>query len=181
MNETVYKEYPHAPPHLFRAGASYMITGSVHRNQNLLDRPEKRAHFCRTLFERASLLGWRLEAWSVLPNHYHVIARAPDHSNSLADLIRSLHSITGRFINAFDGTPGRRVWSNYWDTCLTYERAYLARLHYVHTNPVRHGLVSRPEDYPFCSYQWFMESAVPRFRETVLSRPLDRLGIKDDF
>jgi hypothetical protein len=70
---------------------------------------------------------------------------------------------------------------NYWDTCITHESSYLARLHYVHTNAVRHGLAMNPEDYPFCSYRWFLAKAEPQFRERVLASPLDKLNIRDDF
>src|SRR6185295_13265442 len=40
-----------------------------------------------------------------------------------------------------DNATGRQVWYNFWDTKLTFENSYLARLNYVHQNPVKHGLV----------------------------------------
>jgi hypothetical protein len=52
-----------------------------------------------------------------------------------------LHTRAGGWINRLDNTPNRKVWHNFWDTKLTYEKSYLARLNYVHQNPVRHGLV----------------------------------------
>jgi len=181
MDKVFYKEYPHAPPHLFQQGSIYMITASTWRGQHLLKEADKKNFLCRALVQRTEMLGWRLEAWAVLPNHYHCIARSPDDGTNLASLVRAVHSISGRYVNRVDRAPGRRVWHNYWDTCLTYERAYLARLHYVHTNPVHHGLVSRPEDYPFCSYRWFLSRADAGFRMRVLASPIDRLVLEDDF
>ncbi len=116
-----------------------------------------------------------------MANHYHCILRSPNAGMSLVALVRSIHSITARYLNRIDGTPGRHVWSNCWDTCITHESSYLARLYHVHTNPVRHGLAERLEDYPFCSYRWFTDHAEPRFRERVLASPIDRLILKDDF
>jgi putative transposase len=34
----------------------------------------------------------------------------------------------------------------FWDTHLTFEKSWLARLHYVHHNPVHHGLAAVASD-----------------------------------
>ena len=69
----------------------------------------------------------------------------------------------------------------YWDTCLTYEKSYYARLNYVHNNPVKHGLAPVADQYPFCSAAWFRAQADPRFRKKVESFRHDRVKIVDDF
>ena len=177
----IYKVYPHNPPHLFRPRAIYMVTGAILWKRHLLDRDEKKQHFCETLFERATLLGWEIEAWAVLSNHYHFVAQAPEEATTLKSLIQAVHSISSKYVNRLDGTPGRRVWYNYWDTCITHETSYLARLHYVHLNAMKHGVVDRAEDYPFCSYRWFIENAERDFCHRVLAQPCDFLHVKDDF
>jgi putative transposase len=176
-----YKEYPHCPPHLFISKAKYLITGSVVRKQHLLESHEKREYFCKTLFEQASRLNWQLEAWACMSNHYHFIAQAPEDVESMTTLVRAIHSLSTRNINAIDRQPGRRVWWNYWDTCIRNEGSYLSMLRYVHENPIKHRLVDKAEDYPFCSYQWFITQANPDFSERVFSQPIDKLVIKDDF
>jgi len=181
MSEEIYKIYPHNPPHLFRPCAIYMVTGATLRKRYLLDTGEKKQHFCETLFKRATILGWDLEAWAVLSNHYHFVAQAPEEATTLKLLIQAVHSISSKYVNHLDGTPGRQVWYNYWDTCITYETSYLARLHYVHVNAVKHGVVARAEDYPFCSYRWFMEGVAPDFWRRVFAQPIDRLHVEDDF
>jgi putative transposase len=181
MTDDIFKEYAHAPPHLFRHGSIYMITASTRKGEHHLGTRGSRRFVCYTLLHQTEMSGWSIEAWAVMTNHYHCIMRAPETGSDMAALVRSIHSITARYINRADGTPGRRVWSNYWDTCITHERSYLARLHYVHTNAVRHGLALRPEDYPFCSYHWFLRTADPQFRERVLGSPVDKLNIWDDF
>ena len=181
MGEDLYKSYPHNPPHLFRPNAVYMVTGGILNRLHLLISDEAKGHFCQTLFERALRAGWGLEAWAVMSNHYHFVARAQEDAVSLSSLVRGVHSISAKFVNALDRTPGRKVWYNYWDTCITQERSYLARLQYVHLNPVKHGIVRGAEDYPFCSFRWFIESAEPGFRTRVLDLPIDHLHVMDDF
>jgi putative transposase len=180
MND-IYTTPLHTPPHWFVPNAIYMVTGATLYKKTFLNSDTKRKHFCETLFARASTLGWTLEAWSVLANHYHFMARAPENAHSLKLLIQGLHSISAKFINVSDGTPGRRVWYNYWDACISHETSYWARLNYVHQNPVKHGIVANAEDYSYCSYRWFIECAEPKLKDKILNQPVDRINLDDDF
>jgi putative transposase len=94
----------------------------------------------------------------------------------------SYHKFTARRWNAEDQQPGRQVWWNYWDTCLLSEAAYLARWNYVHWNPVRHGLVTRPEDYDFSSYREYYEAQSAATREVEKRFPHGLVtDVPDDF
>jgi len=171
----MYKVYKHNSPHLFHPDTIYMVTGATKYKEPLFNSNEKKGKFCEFLFERSSVFGWELEAWAVLPNHYHFIARAPKNASTLSKLIRSLHSLSARYINFIDNRPGRRVWWNYWDRCIRDEASYLGMLHYVHINPVKHGFANIAEDYPFCSYRWFLDHAELEFRNRVFEQPIDKL------
>jgi len=179
--DDIYKTYPHNPPHYFVPNAMYIVTGAILYNKRLLTDDKRKSLVCEILFELAERWGWSLEAWAILENHYHFIARAPENALTLEKLIRQIHSKSAVELNKLDKTLGRKVWYNYWDTCITLETSYYARLHYVHLNPVKHGLVKNPEDYPFCSYRWFMEKTDDGFRETVMNQPIDRVDVFDDF
>ena len=180
MND-VFKIYPHNPPHYFVPNAMYMVTGAILHNQDLLNENIKKGFVLKTMMERAQLLGWNLEAWAILNNHYHFIAQAPENAGTLSKLIRQIHSITAIQLNEWDKTSGRQVWFNYWDSCLTYEKSYLARLHYVHVNPVKHGLTEHAINYPYCSYRWFVEQGDDELKKQVFNQPIDQLNIFDDF
>jgi putative transposase len=179
--EAIYKSYPHNPPHYFVPNAMYIVTGSMLYKKHVLMDDKRKALVLQILLERAAYWRWELEAWAILENHYHFISRAPENPLTLEKLIRQIHSKTAVELNKQDGTPGRKVWYNYWDTCITHETSYFARMHYVHLNPVKHGLVENAEDYPFCSYRWFLEKADDEFRESVMNQPIDRVEIEDDF
>ncbi len=180
MNREIYKIYPHNPPHLFRPHAIYMVTGGTLYKKHYLNTDAKKVAFCDALFKQIQKFDWDLEAWAVLSNHYHFVAQAPGAAENLKRLIQAIHSISARSINALNGTPGRRVWYNYWDTCITHETSYLARLHYVHMNPAKHG-ITELKAYPFCSYQWFVDNAAPAFSKRVFQQPYDKARIFDDF
>ncbi|MCL4824919.1 MAG: transposase, partial [Anaerolineales bacterium] len=165
----------------FVSNAIYMVTGAVLYKQSLLNTDEKLANFCETLLERSKILGWELDAWFVMQHHYHFIGRSPKDARSLKSLIQAVHSINAKFVNRIDGTPGRKVWYNYWDSCIQSEKSYRAHLNYVIMNPVKHGLVQHPAEYQFSSYRWFYQNVEPDFRELVLNESTDDENILDDF
>ena len=133
------------------------------------------------LLSLAKQYQWRLEAWAVFTNHYHFIARSNNDSTSLKRLLKHLHANSARELNRVDDKIGRRVWFNFWDTKLTYERSYLARLNYVHQNPVKHGLVAKANQYRWCSAAWFERVTPPAMVKTIYGFKTDKLNIHDDF
>jgi putative transposase len=160
---------------------AYFITAGTYRKNRLLNTPERLSLVMSALFDQAEAFGWELQAWAVMSNHYHLVAHAPEDAASLKPMIQAVHSITARALNAQDNAAGRQVWFQYRDTCLTYQKSYLARLNYVHNNPVKHGVVSNAELYPWCSMGWFLREAQAAFRETVLYFKWDKVSVPDDY
>lgn len=174
-------DWPHAPVHRLTEQGAYMVTCGTLYKARLLHAPARLSLVQDQLLELAEAFGWRIQAWAVLINHYHFMALSPEDPSNLAEFQGRLHRETSRILNRWDGTPGRTVWFQYWDRRITYERSYFARLHYVHQNPVRHGVVARAELYPWCSAGWFERRASRAFRLTVESFPIDRVKVYDDF
>ncbi|HVT11832.1 MAG TPA: transposase [Fimbriimonadaceae bacterium] len=170
--------WPHAPNRSACPPGSYMVTASTLDKVKLLDTSEKLDQHQQLLFEVAAEFGWELQAWAIFPNHYHFVAA--NREDNLSNLLNKLHGSSSRAVNRLDGVHGRKVWYEFWDTRLTYERSYLARLNYVHTNPVKHGIVLDPRKYRWCSAEWFFLRADRPFYETVCSFKTDRLNVKDD-
>jgi len=54
-------------------------------------------------------------------------------------------------------------------------------MHYIHINPVKHGLIDNATDYPFCSYKWFIERGDDILKEQVFDQPVDKVNVFDEF
>jgi putative transposase len=159
-----------------------MVTASTYGRVHHFGSRKRLSFLTETLMGTAGIFGWNLEAWAVMANHYHWIGKSPDTgAELLGKWIAELHRRAARFVNELDSTPGRKVWHNFLETRLTFEKSYLARLHYVIQNPVKHGLVAVAADYPWCSAAWFSRNASPAFQKTVSSFRIDQLKIEDDF
>ena len=96
-------------------------------------------------------------------------------------MLKRLHSKTAAWINKLDGEPKRKVWFNFRETRLTYQRSYLARLNYVHQNPVKHGLVLVANQYPWCSARWFEREVAPAMVKSIYRFKTDQLQVPDEF
>jgi len=174
-------DWPHAPVHRLDEQGTYFVTGGTYRKQRFFHTRDRLTLFQDMLLDVAQEFGWELQAWAVLANHYHLVAISPEHARSLKPMLAKLHATTARQLNRMDDAIGRRVWYQYWDTQLTYERSYLARLNYVNQNPVHHGVAKVAEGYPWCSAAWFERTADPAFQKVVRSFNTDRLNVRDDF
>lgn len=171
----------HRPAHVFESNQRYMVTASTLHKQMFFKGDERLAILRNQLFSLSEKLGWELQAQALFPNHYYFIAKAPDDAKTLKTLVRQLHSVTARELNRIDGDAGRRVWFQDWDTCLTYEKSYYARLNYVMNNPVHHGLVHMASEYKFCSAGWFEAEAEQGFANKVKSFQYDQVKVQDEF
>ena len=174
-------DWPHAPVHRLSNHGTYIVTaGTLHKLP--IFRGEKKLDLLHdTLLKLAQQHGWHLEAWAVFANHYHFIAHATENASKRDVFLTQLHADTAREVNERDHDSGRQVWFNFWDTELTFEKSYLARLAYVHRNAVKHGLVPVANQYRWCSAAWFERTARPAQVKTIYSFKTDKLKVFDEF
>ena len=175
------RDWPHSPVHRVTESGTYMLTAGTYLKKPLFHGPERLRYLCEILLEVAEKYAWQLQAWALFPNHYHFVALSPAQEASLSEFTKHFHSVTAIEVNQWDQTPGRQVWFQYWDTRLTFQKSYLARLSYVHKNAVHHGLVREPSVYPWCSAGWFQRRATTSFYKTVMGMKVDRVRVADDF
>jgi len=174
-------QWPHSPSRIVNEKGTYIVTGSTYDRVKYFKDDVDLDYLQNTLLTISQNYKWNLEAWAIFPNHYHFIAQSSDQPENLADFISNFHVLTARYINSKDKSPNRQVWFQYWDTRITFQRSYLARLNYVKQNAVKHGIVKNAIDYPWCSAKWFEKNAPSSFLKSVLSFKTDNINIIDDF
>ena len=183
MPQIIKSPWPHAPRHELSGVGTYFVTAGTYLKQHHFRGRERLESLQHELLTLASEHEWRLEAWAVFSNHYHFVGHSPyrdDGAQSLAKMLALLHERTAKRIIT-DKQPERKIWHNYWDTKLTFEKSYLARLKYVHTNPVRHGLVWVANQYPWCSASWFERTARPAAVKMIYSFKTERINVYDEY
>jgi putative transposase len=96
--------------------------------------------------EKAQVSIW---AYSLLPNHVHLIA-VPRAADGLRNALSVAHRRYTLRINRREGWRGC-LWQGRFASFPMDERHLLAATRYVLLNPVRAGLADRPEDWPYSS------------------------------
>ncbi len=158
MPDQIFKTAPHTPVHLFQANAIYMITGATYQKQPIMKTDTRKNQWSISFIKSSEIYGWDVIAWVVLDNHYHVMVKSPNQSaGNMPKYISSFHKFTARKWNDEDQTVGRKVWWNYWDTCMRSEQDMLKRLNYIFLNPIKHGHTDKPDEYEHSNYTHFLK------------------------
>lgn len=103
---------------------------------------------------------FRIDAMVVLPDHIHAIWTLPEGD---ADFPTRWRLIKGRFSKAIPADEElsasrekrgeRGIWQRrFWEHLIRNERDLEKHYEYCWFNPVKHGLVSRIEDWPYSSF-----------------------------
>lgn len=100
----------------------------------------------------------RCDAMVVLPDHIHAVWTMPEGD---ADYSVRWSVIKARFSLAVGGGRKRQshiarreggVWQRrFWEHMIRNEQDYAAHIRYCWFNPVKHGFVENPEDWPYSS------------------------------
>ena len=162
--------WPHAPLHQLSQNGTCFVTAGTYLKQHHFRGRERLRVLHRGLLTVAGDFGWQLEAWAVFSNHYHFVAHSPpEGAGNLSRMLGKLHEKLAKWVNKLDTTAGRKVWFNFRETRLTYEKSYLARLNYTHRNAVKHKLVLDRE--ACCLYKEALDKHLPpEYSQVVISQ-----------
>jgi len=95
ITEDVFKNALHTPAHLFRAGATYMITASTYMKLPIMKDHNRKEQWFRAFQKAVDIHEWNIIAWVVLDNHYHTMLKAPySNAENLPKLISSYHKFS---------------------------------------------------------------------------------------
>jgi putative transposase len=93
---------------------------------------------------------YRLHAWTIMPNHVHVLFSALPGA-SLGHTVGSWKRYTARHANQRLGRTGAFWQTEYWDRFIRSEAHFNATVDYIDQNPVKAGLASEPPLWPYGS------------------------------
>ncbi len=153
------------------AGACYHVINRGNYRRDLFVEDGAAEAFVRCLFEAAARFGWRLHAFVVMSNHFHLALETPEPN--LSEGMRWLQATWAARFNRFRGEMGRPFQGRYRGLHVEPGHALAQVAHYIHLNPVRAGVVpiERLLEHRWSSLTWFGGSDRPPclVAETVLA------------
>ena len=141
------------------SGRAYLITAVVYQRRRifsdwqvgrLLVAELRRAHDQRWVDSIA---------WVVMPDHLHCIWRLPADD---ADFSTRWMLIKQGVVHRLRGRNGvQALWqSRFWEHTLRDERDVEQHTHYIHFNPVKHGLVPQVCDWPHSTFHRYVKNGI---------------------
>jgi putative transposase len=111
---------------------------------------------------------FKIDAIVILPNHLNALLTLPEDDADYPHRWRRIKSLftravlhSGAQLPTRDHT-GRTLWQRrYWEHLIRDETDLANHITYIHNNPVRHGLVSHPQDWPHSSLHQHLRQSQP--------------------
>jgi putative transposase len=133
------------------SGAVYHVTSRGNARADIFLTDNDRRAFLDVLENVVQKCNWLCHAFCLLDNHYHLIIETPDPNLSL-----EMRQLNGVYTQAFNRAHQRvgHVFQGRYKAILVEKGSHLLELcRYVALNPVRAGMVAKPDDWKWSSYK----------------------------
>ena len=143
-------------------GAVYHVTSRGNAQENIFTGDTDRQIFLEVLGSVVKKYNWLCHAYCLMDNHYHILVETPDPNLSLG--MRQLNGVYTQDFNRRHKRVGH-IFQGRYSSILVEKNAHLLELcRYIVLNPVRAGMVNKPDDWWWGSYQATAYSvAAPEF------------------
>ncbi|MBN2254295.1 MAG: transposase [Deltaproteobacteria bacterium] len=131
-------------------GGFYHVTSRGNARQDIFANDEDYRIFLAILAKVVERYRWIVHAYCLMVNHYHLMVETPQ-----ANLSQGMRQINGVYTQKHNRRHNRvgHLFQGRYKALVIERDSYLLELcRYIALNPVRAGLVSSPEDWPWSSY-----------------------------
>lgn len=121
------------------SGALYHVINRGNYRRDLFSSAGEAQAFLDTVREATALMGWRLQAYALMRNHYHLAVETPE-----PNLVEGMHWLQSTWATRFNRFRQERghLFQGRYQAVLIEDAAALGRVvDYIHLNPVRAKIV----------------------------------------
>jgi putative transposase len=150
-------KYPQVPPpldRLFPSNPVFFVTACTFRRRTLLAADAVHDAFVRFSHRAYAEHGVAVGRYVIMPDHIHLFVCGPNDFE-LGRWMGMLKQCLEKVVAVAASPIGRRLqktptWQRrFFDHVLRNEESYAQKWEYVRVNPVRAGLVTDPDDWPY--------------------------------
>ena len=131
------------------AGGLYHVTMRGNNRSEIFASDNDRVLLLSTIVRAKRLHGWKVHAYCLMSNHYHLLIETPEPN--IATGMQWLNSTYAHRFNEKYDRIGHLFQRRYADGIILTEEHLHEVIRYIPLNPVRAGLCKRPEDWPWSS------------------------------
>ena len=142
-------------PRIEIPGGIYHVFARGNEKRAVFLDDDDRTTFLATLETTVRRHGFRVLAYCLMDNHYHLLVRTPDPN--LSDGMQYLGSVYAQRFNRAHGRVGHVFQGRFKSVLVQSDGHLLTEIRYITRNRLRAGLCTSLEDWPWCSHQAILE------------------------
>jgi putative transposase len=141
-----------------QSGGTFFFTVVTHRRWKLFNNPANRQSLRQAIMEVQLTHPFTIDAWVLLPEHIHCIWTLPEGD---ADFSKRWGLIKAKYSKKIKGRLTTPVWQKrFWEHLIRDDLDLERHADYIHYNPVKHGLVENPRDWPFSTIHRYVKEGL---------------------
>jgi len=139
---------------VYQHGGSYFFTVVTYNRTPILTTSENLSRLHQSFKHVMNHHSFTIEAMVILPDHLHCIWQLPPGDSDFSTRWRLIK----RYFSIMKDKPvtergEKNVWQRrFWEHFLRDEEDWRRHMDYIHYNPVKHGYVQNPADWPHSSF-----------------------------
>jgi putative transposase len=140
---------------LYQPGGSYFFTIVTYQRTKILSLPDNITRLKSAMDKVMGKYSFTMEAFVILPDHIHCIWRLPPGDSDYSTRWRLIKGHISIGINEPVNERGeKKIWQRrFWEHVLRDEEDWRRHMDYIHYNPVKHGYVVSPREWPHSSFR----------------------------
>ena len=157
-------------PRIHYPGACYHVILRGNAGQNIFFNKQDRNRFFSLLQEGIERYRHRIHAYCLMTNHVHLAVQVAEIP--LSRIIQNISFRYTRYFNKRKNRAGHLFQGRYKAILIDADSYLLELVRYIHNNPVRAGIVSTPDKYPWSSHNVYVANVAVSWLTTdwVLSQ-----------
>jgi putative transposase len=165
----------------YSTGATWFFTIVTYQRREFLCDDKVRKALRDAIRKVQTKYPFEINAWVLLPDHFHCIWTLPEQDSNFQLRIRLLKRYVTQTCSCILhrdslNTPSRRkrkestIWQRrYWEHKIRTETDFKHHMDYIHYNPVKHGLSESPSEWSYSTIHRLMKQSV--YPENWASKP----------
>ncbi len=163
------------PQHSYEPGGVYFITTNTCDNQPYFAGDANKHLLLDDFVFYREKFKYKLFCFVIMPTHFHWVIQlslenfeafkrdqlknrkkymADPERYYLSKIMEDVERHAAFAVNERENAKGRSIWQEgFWDEPVSSRNAFEKIADYIHNNPVKAGLVRRPDEYQFSSYR----------------------------
>lgn len=135
-------------------GAFYHVTSRGNEQKKIFKSIRDREKFLSFLESAVTRYGAVIHAYCLMSNHYHLLTETP--RGNLSQIMRHINGAYTTYFNIKHSRAGHLFQGRYKAILVEADEYATELSRYIHLNPVRAAMASKPEEYRWSSYRSYI-------------------------